>query len=66
MSENKAQNEECKILKLALDNRQIAVAVLGQALMDEGGIGSQAIYHLLYKQRRSHASLENCKFFRVR
>lgn len=43
MSENKAQNEECKILKLALDNRQIAVAVLGQALMDEGGIGSQSI-----------------------
>ena len=32
-----------KILELALNNRQIAVAVLGQALLDEGGIGSQSI-----------------------
>jgi hypothetical protein len=32
-----------KILELALRNRQIAVAVLGQALLDEGGIGAQSI-----------------------
>ena len=32
-----------KILQLALSNKQIAVAVLGQALLDEGGIGSQSI-----------------------
>jgi predicted HTH transcriptional regulator len=32
-----------KILKLALEDRKIAVAVLGQALLDEGGIGAQSI-----------------------
>ena len=32
-----------KILEYALGNRQVAVAVLGQALLDEGGIGSQSI-----------------------
>jgi len=37
------QNEESKILKLALSDKQIAVAVLGQALLDEGGIGAQSI-----------------------
>ena len=37
------KTEESKILRLALDNKQIAVAVLGQALLDEGGIGAQAI-----------------------
>jgi len=37
MFENEAQNEEGKILKLAFDNKQIALAVLGQALMDKGG-----------------------------
>jgi predicted transcriptional regulator len=37
------QNEESKILKLALNNKQIAIAVLGQALLDEGGIGAQSI-----------------------
>lgn len=37
------QNEESKILRLALDNKQTAAAVLGQALLDEGGIGAQSI-----------------------
>jgi len=37
------QTNESKILKLALSNKQIAVAVLGQALLDEGGIGAQSI-----------------------
>jgi hypothetical protein len=32
-----------KILELALTNKQLAVAVLGQALLDEGGIGAQSI-----------------------
>jgi hypothetical protein len=32
-----------KILDIALKNREIAVAVLGQALLDEGGIGAQSI-----------------------
>jgi len=32
-----------KILLLALSNKQIAIAVLGQALLDEGGIGAQSI-----------------------
>lgn len=36
-------NGESKILKLALNNKKIAVAVLGQALLDEGGIGAQSI-----------------------
>jgi hypothetical protein len=34
---------ESKILKLALSNKEVAVAVLGQALLDEGGIGAQSI-----------------------
>jgi predicted transcriptional regulator len=37
------QYKESKILKLALNNKRIAVAVLGQALLDEGGIGAQSI-----------------------
>ncbi len=37
------QNEESKILKLALSDKKIAAAVLGQALLDEGGIGAQSI-----------------------
>jgi DNA-binding transcriptional ArsR family regulator len=37
------QNLQSKILKLALNNKQIAIAVLGQALLDEGGIGAQSI-----------------------
>lgn len=37
------QYKESKILKLALTNKRIAVAVLGQALLDEGGIGAQSI-----------------------
>ena len=37
------QNSQSKILKLSLSNRQIAIAVLGQALLDEGGIGAQSI-----------------------
>jgi DNA-binding transcriptional ArsR family regulator len=36
-------NEESKILKLALSDRQIAIAILAQALLDEGGIGAQSI-----------------------
>jgi DNA-binding transcriptional ArsR family regulator len=35
--------QESKILTLALSDKQIAVTVLGQALLDEGGIGSQSI-----------------------
>ena len=38
-----AQDAESKILKHALKNKRIAVAVLGQALLDEGGIGAQSI-----------------------
>jgi predicted transcriptional regulator len=34
---------ESKLLKLALSNKQIAIAVLGQALLEEGGIGAQSI-----------------------
>ena len=37
------QNGESKILKLALGNKRVAIAVLGQALLDEGGIGAQSI-----------------------
>jgi hypothetical protein len=37
------QNSQSKILQLALSNKQIAIAVLGQALLDEGGIGAQSI-----------------------
>lgn len=37
------QNEDSKILKLALSDKRIAIAVLGQALLDEGGIGAQSI-----------------------
>jgi hypothetical protein len=40
MIENKGGS---KILQLALSNKQVAVAVLGQALLDEGGIGGQSI-----------------------
>jgi hypothetical protein len=44
MYENSAKtNKESKLLKLALDNKQIAIAILGQALLDEGGIGAQGI-----------------------
>ncbi len=35
--------QESKILQLALRDRQVAIAVLGQALLDEGGIGAQSI-----------------------
>jgi len=37
------ENNQSKLLTLALTNRQIAVAILGQAIMDEGGIGASAI-----------------------
>jgi hypothetical protein len=39
------QGNTCKskILDLALKNRIVAIAVLGQALLDEGGIGAQSI-----------------------
>jgi hypothetical protein len=36
-------SRKSKILELALTNREIAAVVLGQALLDEGGIGSQSI-----------------------
>ena len=42
MSEIKS-DQGSKILQLALSNKQIAIAVLGQALLDEGGIGAQSI-----------------------
>jgi len=38
-----SQDNESKILRLALNDKRIAVAVLGQALLDEGGIGAQSI-----------------------
>jgi hypothetical protein len=38
-----SQDNEFKILRLALNDKRIAIAVLGQALLDEGGIGAQSI-----------------------
>lgn len=43
MSVNAADDRCSRLLELALHDRHIAVAVLGQALLDEGGIGSQSI-----------------------
>ena len=43
MNHSNDKTKTSKILELALNNSQIAVAVLGQALLDEGGIGSQSI-----------------------
>jgi hypothetical protein len=43
MSQAEISHEESKILKLALHDKQIAAVVLGQALLDEGGIGAQSI-----------------------
>jgi DNA-binding transcriptional ArsR family regulator len=40
---NPTNSRKSKILELALTNREIAAVVLGQALLDEGGIGSQSI-----------------------
>ncbi len=40
---HRIMQRESKILKLALNNKEVAVAVLGQALLDEGGIGAQSI-----------------------
>jgi len=37
------QDNQSKLLKLALKNKQIAIAVLGQAILDEGGIGAYGI-----------------------
>jgi predicted transcriptional regulator len=37
------QDEESKILKFALNDKKIAGVVLGQSLLDEGGIGAQSI-----------------------
>jgi hypothetical protein len=42
-----------KILQLALSNKQIAIAVLGQALLDEGGIGAQSITIFIQKAKRN-------------
>jgi hypothetical protein len=43
MSQTELQKEESKTLQLSLKDKQIAVAVLGQALLDEGGIGAQSV-----------------------
>jgi|SRR5665647_91465 len=43
-----------KILQLALNNKQIAIAVLGQALLDEGGIGAQSITIYTNKGEAEH------------
>src|SRR5665647_3972248 len=43
-----------KILQLALKNKQIAIAVLGQALLDEGGIGAQSITIYTNKGEAEH------------
>ena len=37
------RSNQSKLLKLALSNKQIAVAILGQAILDEGGIGASGI-----------------------
>ena len=37
------QGNQSRLLKLALSNKQIAVAILGQAILDEGGIGASGI-----------------------
>lgn len=37
------QDNQSKLLKLALKNKQIAIAILGQAILDEGGIGASGI-----------------------
>ena len=34
------KNNKPKLLTLALSNKQIATAILGQAILDEGGIGA--------------------------
>jgi len=36
-------NSQSKLLKLALNDKRIAVAILGQAILDEGGIGASGI-----------------------
>jgi len=42
-SEILEQNHQSRLLKLALSDKQIATAVLGQAILDEGGIGASGI-----------------------
>ena len=37
------KDSNSKLLKLALSNKQIAAAILGQAILDEGGIGASGI-----------------------
>lgn len=37
------QDGVSKLLKLALDDKRVAAAILGQAIMDEGGIGTSGI-----------------------
>jgi len=37
------QDNQSKLLKLALSNKQIAITILGQAILDEGGIGASGI-----------------------
>lgn len=37
------KNNKSKLLTLALSNKQIATAILGQAILDEGGIGASGI-----------------------
>ncbi len=37
------KNNKPKLLTLALSNKQIAIAILGQAILDEGGIGASGI-----------------------
>jgi len=37
------ENHESKLTSIALSNRQVAVAILGQALLDEGSIGERGI-----------------------
>lgn len=37
------KNNRSKLLEFALSNKQIATAILGQAILDEGGIGASGI-----------------------
>jgi len=47
------QGNQSKLLKLALADKQIAVAILGQAIIDEGGIGASGI--TIYYTNRGEA-----------
>jgi hypothetical protein len=55
------QDNQSKLLKLALKNKQIAIAILGQAILDEGGIGAYGIT-IFYTNENEKAPLDDSKF----